>query len=746
MRRIPFLYMLIVPLLTFAQVQQGIVKTRGRMVNGQHIPGVGLPGATVTVKGANAVVSCNTGTFSLVIPGNMYYLQNVQKNGYELVDADALTKSYKYSTNPLNLVMETPEQQRQDLLAAERKIRKNLQKQLQQKEDEIEALKVTQAVKDSLLRILYQQQSSNERLIADMAKRYAMLDYDQLDDFYRQVSWFIENGELTRADSMLRTRGDINSQVQDILQQAQAIQETESELGKAKAVHKADIDEAARRCYCYYETFFAQHQNDSAAYYLELRAKLDSTNLGWQNKAGLFIRDFLANYSKALSYYQSILRQSFEPEGSESGWTATAFNNIGCVYSFQHNYQKALEYYNKALNTNETLFGKNHPNIAFYYNNIGNVYDNQGDYTKALEFYNKSLSIWEKTSGLEHANVAMAYSNIGCVYYEQGNYEQALEYNRKALLIREKVFGIESHEVAQTINNLGLVYSRLLDFPKALEYLCRARDIWENVLNPEHPDLIKSYNNIGSVFYDLGDYSKALESFSKALALHEKVFGKEHPDVATSYNNIGSVYNGQGDYAKALEYYNKALGIREKAFSKEHPDIAISFDNIGNVYTNQGDYTHAMEFFRKALDIREKIFGKEHFNTLISKSNIYNINYQLALSSGSLSNFLSEHAFFVATIDGDTPAKQQGMSGEYFIFEYADWTQDSMTSLFDKIEEMRGKPKNILVMKDGVIRQIHFENTIGVLFMIKQVTKEERQYINEAYEDWKEIGSNKAPK
>ena len=64
MNRIIIILILVVfPPFVFSQTQQGIVKTRGRMVNGQHVPGTGLSGATVTVKGGNAVVSSNTGTF-----------------------------------------------------------------------------------------------------------------------------------------------------------------------------------------------------------------------------------------------------------------------------------------------------------------------------------------------------------------------------------------------------------------------------------------------------------------------------------------------------------------------------------------------------------------------------------------------------------------------------------------------------------------------------------------------------------
>ena len=488
--------LMLVSIMSSAQTQQGIVKTRGRMVNGQLVPGLGLAGATVTVKGGNAVVSSNTGTFALAISSNKFFLQNVQKKGYKLVDPDVTKKHYLYSDNPLYLLMETPEQQQSDLLAAERKIRKNLRNQLDAKEAEIEALQASQQEKDSLLCILYQQQGDNEKLIADMAKRYSTLDYDQLDEFYRQVSWFIENGELTRADSLLRTRGDINIQVRGIIKQVQIIQEGKEQIQKAEEVHQADIEEAARRCYSYYETFLAQHRNDSAAYYLELRAKMDTTNLEWQTEAGLFVDDYLADYSKALYYYQLVLRQSLVQKGEESEWAATSYNNIGWVYDSHGDYQKALEYYSKALAIREKVLGKEHPDVATSYNNIGMVYYSQGNYLKALEHYSKALVIREKVLGTEHPNVATSYNNIGAVYDSQGDYPKALEFHSKALAIREKVLG------------------------------------------KEHSDVATSYNNIGLVYINQGDYSKALEHYSKALAIREKVLGTEHPNVDTSKNNI----------------------------------------------------------------------------------------------------------------------------------------------------------------------------------------------------------------
>ena len=82
----------------------------------------------------------------------------------------------------------------------------------------------------------------------------------------------------------MNTRGDITTQVGDILHRGQVIQKEKEELQKAEVVQKTDMEEAARRCYSYYETFAAQHLNDTAAYFLELRASLDTTNMDWQGQ------------------------------------------------------------------------------------------------------------------------------------------------------------------------------------------------------------------------------------------------------------------------------------------------------------------------------------------------------------------------------------------------------------------------------------------------------------------------------
>ena len=225
-----------------------------------------------------------------------------------------------------------------------------------------------------------------------------------------------------------------------------------------------------------------------------------------------------------------------------------------------------------------------------------------------------------------------------------------------------------------------------------------------------------------------------MEYHNKALDIRENVFGIEHPDVATSYNSIGGVYAVQGDYPKALEHYSKALDILEKVFGNEHPNVALSYRNIGYVFYSQGNYPKAMEYTNKALIILEKVLGTRHPETKQTMIIFENIKMTMIVQDPVA---MQEHVFTATVVDGDTPARQQGMSGEYIVLEFADWTIKETSSLFDKNNEMRGKPKDVVLMKGGSISSHHFENTIGVQLDLKHIGKAEKNRIIKAYEKWK---------
>ncbi len=856
-------------LFTNAQTQKGYVKTKGRMNSaGKVIPGKRLAGAVISVKGKNAVTTNGSGDFTLKLSGNNYVLSNVRKQGYELTDIDALSKQYTYSAqNPHIIVMETSADKIDEQLMIEEKMRANLNRRIKKQQTEIANLKTANKISQEqyrkLMLQLNEERNSNEKLIQDMVERYSKIDYDQLDAFNQEINRLILEGELTKADSLLSTKGDINSRIKTYQDGQKLINEEQKKLDRAKELSQKELTELGEDCYKKFEIFKLRHQNDSAAHYIELRASLDTTNVEWQLEAGFFIDNYLAQYNKAMSYYQKALNTATHKHGEKHSSVALGYNNIGGVYNLQGNYDKALEYYSKALHIFVEILGEKHTYVALSYNNIGSLYNSQGNYSKALEYHNKALHIRLEVLGEEHPDVALSYNNIGTVYNSQGDYDKALVYYNKALNIQLKILGekhpdiatsynnigtaydsqgiydkaLEYHYKAQTIrldnfgkihpdvalgyNNIGTVYNSQGYYDKALEYYNKALNILVEVLGERHPSVATNYNNIGAVHNSQGNNDKALEYYNKALEIRLEILGEKHPDVALSYNNIGTVYNSQGDYDKALEYsnkalsirlairgekhpnvaesynnigtvyfrqnnydkaivfYNKALGIQLKLLGDNHPDVAMSYNNIGTVYAMQKNYEKALEYFNKALTIRLTILGEKHpdvattynnigyvhflqkdyektlkfynkaLNILLelfgekhpsvtqSYSNIGFILYTVQKDWESFSKFLPLFAYTATIVEEDSPAAKLGLKGEYYLLEFADWNQESTSFISDKITEYKGKPKHILLLRDGKISQHYFEDAIGAQLSPKYVGKEEKLRITEAYNKWK---------
>ena len=534
MRKNVLIALLIVSSVCLADsVQQGCVKTRGRMINGKHVPGEGLPGSIVSIKDRTDIgVKNNDGTFSFPVTDNQFRVDSVKKKDYVLLDADAASKTYTHTADTLFFVMETPEQILQDKLATERRLRRSLQSKLHARENELDSLiaiqKISQEEYQQSLQQLYAEQSENEKLITDMAERYSTLDYDQMDEFYRQVSYYIEQCEFVKADSLLKTRGNLQAQIESALQTGQLIDQKKTELAKAETVHQHDVDELAKRCYSYYENFKMQHQNDSAAYYLEQRVQLDTTNAQWLDELANFLEKYLAQYDRALEYYQ------------------------------------------KSLAIEKKIFDEPHPNVAASYNNIGFVYSSQGDYDRALEYYLRALSIRKQVFGESHPDLANSYNNLGSVYYSQGDYTHALEYFQQSLAIRKQVYGESHPDVATSYNDIGNVYYSQGDYARALEYYQQSFAIWKQVYGEYHPYVATSYSNIGCIYNAQGDYARALEYHQQSLAIRKQLFGESHPAVALLYNTIGSVYDAQGNYARAQDYYQQALNIYRQTLGEEH--------------------------------------------------------------------------------------------------------------------------------------------------------------------------------
>lgn len=330
---------LLASLTSFAQTQQGIVKTRGRMVNGQVVPGIRLSGATITLNFGNPLVSDNHGRFSFNVPATKSYsLVSATKRGYTLADPEYTRRSFSYSADsPFYVVLEDENQRQADINAATSKVRGALMAQLYEREEEIKALEaqinlIKKKYQDRLnqseqmheekvelyastnnnqryereeeiealeaqiyltekeyhyrVNQLYDNQSTSEPLVREMAERYASTDYDQLDEFNRQVQMCIEDGELQGAVSLIRSKGDIEKRVaeyHEILAANNSGHEVLAKKRKKLEQNKRDLartyEDLSRDLFNYCEICLKMFRPDSAMYYLNVRANLDTTNV-----------------------------------------------------------------------------------------------------------------------------------------------------------------------------------------------------------------------------------------------------------------------------------------------------------------------------------------------------------------------------------------------------------------------------------------------------------------------------------
>ncbi len=609
-----------------AQTQSGVVKTRGRMVGGKLVPGTPLTGATVQVDGRQAMLS-KDGKFSFPVKDGKYTLKSVTKQGYSLIDVEAC-RSYNYSKNPLTIVMESPEQQQQDKLTAERKIRRQLQDRLREKEDAIEALleqnRITEEQYRKQLQELYSEQQNNEKLIADMAKQYSELDYDQLDEFQRQVSYCIENGQLAKADSLLRSQGDMNKQVEESLKAGAALQQQRDQLKKAEAVHAAKVEEMARRCYSFYEMFLLQHQNDSAAHYLELRASLDTTNVEWRLDAGEFWLNYFGNINKAWGFIHTASRHVRTQTHIKPSLVSQCYNDIGYLYMIKNDKQKALEYYKYALDNQLKHFGEDDVAIGLYYNNIALVYNYMNDTPNSKLYFKKAIDNWEKNS--QEGSVAVGYSNLGQLYINEKDYDTGLKYLLQSISFFEKNDDETSkYYRINNYTNIAQAYFDLHEYDVSKDYVQKALKTAHEIFGESHTYIAKLLYMQGNLWSVDNQFDMALKEYEAAYKMYKDIEGEQSTNALVAEKKIANVYFSTGDFEAAAKKGMMVLEALLKTLGENNKITADVYLFLANCYRDMSDFSNAMANAEKALDIYNKTIGPDHEETMAAKQAIEEI-------------------------------------------------------------------------------------------------------------------------
>ena len=622
-----FIFAVILAFSTLAyNIQLGYVKTRGRLSRtGVLTPGKRLANATIILQQGSSVISNEAGNFSLKLPSERYYLKDVKKKGFILSDPDILSKQYVCSSNPLVLVLDDPTAILDDKLANERIQRRMLQMQLQQKEDEIESLKkqnkITEDQYREQLQKLYSDAESNEKFISEMSERYSKLDFDQLDDFQRQMAALIQNGELAKADSLLRTKGSMDDREAEInrirktnANEREEIAKRQKDLKKGEKTEETLIADFVADCYNRFELCKLKFDNDSAVFWLERRIQMDSLNMDWRIELADFYYEYIADYDKAYDGFNNVIQN----KNADISHILEAKYGKMKVFLMESKYDEALQ---EALSCQNIEDANNIQcrESEFY---IGCAYSNLGQYDKAEEYYDKHIHILYSRPDTDSVSISNAYNSIGCNYMNKGEYEKAYSYIRKSMEIREELFIKPNLEIATSYLNLSIILDKMTKYDEALDYAQRALEMRVQILGRDHPSIATALNNLGVIYIEMTDYDRAIQLIKEAIEIDIKYFGENNINIATDYNNLGVLYTKKKDYEEALKAYEKSLAIRYIYFDNHHPSLALILNNLGSVHTKLNNFDEAISYYNEAMDIYKTHFGNNSDNVALCDFNI----------------------------------------------------------------------------------------------------------------------------
>ena len=593
--------------------QSGYVRTVGRpnLKSGKRLPGVLL-----RISGQhNLVKSGKNGTFTLTFSGmkegrDAFRFSSIRLAGYDLQEKEVIGRPYAISsTIPIEVVL-VPQALKEEL---QTRIRQQIEASYSKKLRSIQSQqKLSGELYQKRLAQLEAEYEKRDLLVDNMVERYASIDYAHMRPFEQSLCTFIERGELEKADSLLATTNvnQLQTDYTRLTARGKALREalasnTQAEVSVYQQLvtileGKADI-------------FKLKFENDSAAFYLEKVALLDTTNIEKATNAAIFFREVMVDHDKALAYNMMALRQAIRQKGEKCADAGICYENMAIIHTEQEQYREAFNCYGKALSIQLFIYGDKSEKISNLYNNMGTAYYHLCRYQEALNVFQRALDILQPIHQ-EQANsdVAWTFYNLSLVHTALSLYSQAKEYAEKALHIWLSLTPKSEKWLTSVYTLLGNILYDMEQYAQALEYQQKAFGLAKRIYGPLHPKTGDCHNLLGKILLSLNKYEEAWDSFEKALLCYRSNYGEKHSSIADIYLNEATILTMRGKAAEALPLQEKALHIYEDIQGYEGENRAICYQQLAMSYMTLQQYDQCMEMFDKALRAFIATFGKNH--------------------------------------------------------------------------------------------------------------------------------------
>lgn len=494
-RKLAILFVLCFSLSCWAITQEGIVRTIAR--KGQSWEPIG--GTVIRLQGThNKVASRSNGEFSLLLHdlqnGDPYVIASIVKSGYEPSEHELIGKRLPCSDQvPVEILLVSKIQLIQERESIETKARANVEIYYQAKLDSLEQLLASKQIsKEELAKQkqrLESQYENFEPLLQAMSDVLARTDYARMDSLTILMQQAVESGNPEEAERLLREKGSMEQREAVLREWGKNIQALQNEVDKNQDEYLKQKRDLEDDCFRFYSACLTRFQNDSANFYIQKRAALDTLNVDYQLQTGQFVMKIMADYSLAKMYFE------------------------------------------RAYRICETQYSEMTGQMATTCNELGQIAKKEGDLDGAMVWYNRSLMIREKIRGKNSPAVAEALNNLGELYRAKKDLKKAMDCHKRALKIREKHFEGNSPEVAESKNNIAGVHFQQKQWEKAAVLWEEVRNIYANNPKVSQQRVAAITLNIGGVYFQKGDYQQAEQQFEKAVEIYSKVLGPNHPDT-----------------------------------------------------------------------------------------------------------------------------------------------------------------------------------------------------------------------
>lgn len=466
MRKLYFILIgLSVHLAASAITQQGMVRTISR----PNRPSENLEGVLVRVRGNhNAVISESTGLFSILMQelqnGDPYCLSAVMKSGYQLSEQDIIGRQQAGSDRvPLEIAMVSTSQLQEEKNAIAAKAREGVERyyteQIMAIEQALAKQQLTNEQYEQRIAELDNKLMQSEQQIEQMADRYARTDYALLDSVAGAIQSAIEQGDLDAAEQMILRKGSLTDRHQRIVDMRRDVKIQEQDL-------KQDY-------YHLHSIALSRFQPDSAAYYLQLRADIDTTDAAAQLDYAKFLNEYMRSTENAWYYTQRAERQVRKADGEHSMLMLRVLCEGGqCLY-LQKQYLNAASKLEYSLALCLELYGKDHKYTATRRVCLGASYYGMKKYKEAKKQFNEALRIFHIEGQEDDLTEATTLNNLAGIAFAENDYALAKTYFEESATLLQSV-APNSNTLPPTLANIAATYVRLGDKTTANQYYTEA--------------------------------------------------------------------------------------------------------------------------------------------------------------------------------------------------------------------------------------------------------------------------------